>query len=356
MLQKYFSKQNNSGIAEAASAQYPYTYARISVMKSVLIRKSDYQKLIKMSLSEVASFLESTEYKKEIDEAAISHKGLQLVEIALNKNLANTYRKFRRISPEKLRLLIDSYLKRHDISNIKTALRAKYTGETDITTLIQPYTLTEDFLKELLKKNTIEDMLKEIKTISPNVWKKAHERFIETNMLVEIENALDQHYFNEMLGTIKDTKNSGFRLFLKKEIDIRNILNIFRFKREGMDKAEIKKYIIYHGKKMGQLIKKLANSQIEDLPTILEGSEYGKDAKKGIDEYRKKGTLIFLETELYKGLLKSGLKLLHQKPLMADAIFGYLFAKEIEVRNLKMLVKAKQLGLPQEFIEEQIIS
>ncbi len=352
MLQKFYSKNKNK-IEAALTAQYPYTYARISVMKSVLIKKTDYQKLIKMSLNEATSFLESTEYKKEIDESAVNHKGIELVEIALNKNLSNTYRKFRRISPEKLRLVIDIYLKRHDISNIKTLLRAKYTGENEIASLIQPYTLTSDFLKELLKKNSIEEMLKEIKIIDRSVLKKAYERFSETNSLIEIENALDQHYYDEMLDSMNSKKPSLFKEFLQKEIDIRNILNIFRFKREGMDKAETRKYII--GKTQNKLMKKLANSAPEDLPTNIENSKYGKYAKKGIEEYRKRGTLIYLETDLYKHLLTSGLKLLYQRPLKADAIFGYLFAKEIEVRNLKMLVKAKQLGLPQEFIEEQVI-
>ena len=43
--------------------KYPYTYARVSVMKGNLLKKEEYQKLLKMSLNEIISFLQNSEYK-----------------------------------------------------------------------------------------------------------------------------------------------------------------------------------------------------------------------------------------------------------------------------------------------------
>jgi len=54
-------------------------------------------------------------------------------------------------------------------------------------------------------------------------------------------------------------------------------------------------------------------------------------------------------------LLKQSILLLHQHPLSVDVILGYMFAKDIEVRNLKIIVKGKQLGLSEEFIESQLV-
>lgn len=314
-------------------------------MKSALLKKSDYTKLVKMSLNEVTGFLESTEYKKEIDEVALIHKGMQLAEIAINKNLSNTHKKLRRITPMKLRQFLDIYLMRHDLYNVKTSLRAKYTGETEIEHLMEPYALPIQFLKDLMKKATMEEMLAEV--LDRPTLKKIRDK---SQNLVEIENMLDKEYYSKV---IEITGKSLFRQFLENEIEIRNIINIFRFKREGMDRGEIQKYLISSPSKT---VKRLAGASLEDLPGIIENSKYGKHAKHGLDEYKKKGTLIYLETSLFKHLLESGLKMLHQRPLKADAIFGYLFAKEIEARNLKMLIKSKQLGLQQEFVEGQIVA
>ncbi len=360
MLQKHYSKaseENGKQYADAAAANYPYTYARICVMRAALIKKGDYAKLLKMSPGEIINFLESTEYKREIDELAMSHKGSNLVEIALNRNLSNMHQKFRKISPEKLRALTDSYLKRHDIASIKTILRAKYSGEKEVTALLQPCMLSSDTLEKLIKKDTIEEVLKGIKIVEPAILKRAYEKFKETNTLVEIENSIDQAYYDEAMNAISKIHGTMFKNFLEEEIDIKNTLNILRFKREGLDKKEIWNFMIKSrsGKKANGRIKKLADSTLNEIPSLLESVGYGTIAKKGLEEYKKSGTLIYIETDLYRHLLKNALLMLHYRPLKADAIFGYMFAKEIEVRNLKMLIKAKQLGLPQEFIEEQII-
>ena len=65
--------------------------------------------------------------------------------------------------------------------------------------------------------------------------------------------------------------------------------------------------------------------------------------------------MITLETELYKYLLQQSILLLHQHPLSVDVILGYMFAKDIEIRNVKIIVKGKQLGLNEEFIENQLV-
>ncbi len=354
MLQKYSSR--NEGYTEAAASHYPYTYARTSVMKAALLKKQDYLKLLKMDISEATQFLESTQYKREIDELAVNFKGIELIETALNRNLSNTSIKLRRISPEKLRKLLDTYLARRDIYNIKTILRAKYTNnEKNIQQLLQPYMITQEKLNNLIKKQTPEEVLKDSGMLTPTELKKAIEKLKETKMLVDIENILDQHYYGMMLQVAAglNSRVTLFKNFLETEIDIINIINIFRFKREGMDKKDIKKHLIPTKK---QLIKKLAESSQDDLSGILESSSYGEISKRGLAEYKQNNTLIYLEIDLYKHLLKQALQLSGKRPLKADAILGYMFAKEIEVRNLKLLFKAKQLGLPQTFIEEQIIN
>ena len=65
----------------------PYTYARVSVMRSKLLKRDDYNRLMKMKLNDIIRFLQETEYKKEMDEIAMNYSGIDLVEFALNKNL-----------------------------------------------------------------------------------------------------------------------------------------------------------------------------------------------------------------------------------------------------------------------------
>ena len=102
----------------------------------------------------------------------------------------------------------------------------------------------------------------------------------------------------------------------------------------------------------------MALASLDDLDEIsrdLEKTEYKNVIAKGIEEFKKNDSLITIETELYKHLLRQSILLLHQHPLSIDVILGYMFAKYIEVRNLKIIVKGKQLGLSEEFIESQLV-
>ena len=108
--------------------KYPYTYARTAVMKSLLFRKPDYDKMLKMGFSEIAKFMQDSNYKKEISELAASHSGADLLELALNKNLAYTFKKLIRISPKELGAIIREYAKRKYIEDLKTIIRGKFTN------------------------------------------------------------------------------------------------------------------------------------------------------------------------------------------------------------------------------------
>src|SRR3989338_11558995 len=101
---------------------YPYTYVRASVMKSLLFKKDDYQRMLKMGFSEIAKFLQESHYKNEVNQLATEYSGADLLELALNKNLANSFKKLMMISPDSLRSLINEYIKRKDIDDIKTIL------------------------------------------------------------------------------------------------------------------------------------------------------------------------------------------------------------------------------------------
>ena len=72
---------------------YSYTNTRVRVMKSKLIDSSEYSKLMKMSLDQIARYLQETEYKKEIDEMGTTYEEANLIEYALNRNLANSFKK-----------------------------------------------------------------------------------------------------------------------------------------------------------------------------------------------------------------------------------------------------------------------
>jgi len=351
---------------------YPYTYARTAVMKSLLLKKEEYAKLMKMSINEITRFLQESVYKKEIDKLAANYSGYDLLELALNRNLGNALKKLKRISPEELQLLIKAYILRNDITDIKNIIRgknAKADDEEIIRSLLVAGTLTNDFLRDLVKKESVEEVitealgsLKELKIKNKAGMEKAYKHYKETSSLFELENELDKSYYKYVLrlsGFIPE-KGRLFKEFLLNEIEVINIITFVRLFREKMEKRLIKEHLIFTGftgrrSRDALLLQLLKASDFDEAERVLEKTKYKNAIKNGFEEFRKNNSLIKLEISLQKYLLKMSSLLIHKHPLSVDIILGYMLAKDAEVKNLKMLTKGKQLGIEEDFLSEQVI-
>lgn len=342
--------------------RYPYTYVRTAVMRSLLFKKGDYHKMLKMGFSEIANFLQGSHYKREINALATKYSGADLLELALNRSLAESFKKLIRISPYELSLLIKEYIKRKDIEDIKTILRGKFTSTNERlieSSITAAGTLSYDFLLSLLKKESIEEILKSSKIVDYFLLKDGLKYLNDKKSLISIENALDKCYYNHLIqfSSILPKEGALFRDFLLKEVEVLNILTLIRLKKAKLGKEIVKDFIILSGNKLSdsKIMSLTELDNLEELSRRLEKSEYKNIIAKGVEEFKKNGSLITFEAQLYKYLLNQSALFMHQHPLSIDVILGYMFAKDIEVRNLKVIVKGKQLGLSEEFIESQLV-
>jgi len=340
---------------------YPYTYVRTAVMKSLLFKKEDYHKMLKMSFSEIAKLLQDSHYKEEINALAREYSGSDLLELALNKNLAGSFKKLIRISSEELVLLIREYVKRKDIEDIKTILRGKFTNtkeELILNSITAAGTLSLEFLTLLLKKESIEEVLKTNKLIDFSLLEDGLKELKEKNTLAAIENAMDKYYYGHLIEFSKTLPKQGtlFRNFLRKEVEILNILTMLRLRKTKFEKKIVNNFIIPSDKLTDSRTMEIAGIEdLELLPEVLEKKGYKNAVRNGVEEFKKNGSLITLETELYKYLLDQSILLLHQHPLSVDVILGYMLAKDIEVRNLRIIIKGKQLGVDEQYIKSQLV-
>src|SRR3989344_557412 len=94
---------------------YPYTNTRVRVMKTRLLKENDFRKMLKMSVPELAAYLNSSDYGREISELAPMFEGSNLLEYSLNRNLENTFNKILAFSIKSPGEQAKLYLKRFDV-------------------------------------------------------------------------------------------------------------------------------------------------------------------------------------------------------------------------------------------------
>src|SRR3989338_7435741 len=322
---------------------YPYTYARVSVMKGDLIKPIEWHRLLKMGVSEILVYMQNHGYKTEVD--TISAQGnngsdIALLEMALNKNLMRTLTKLRRISDEKLQHVLRIYLERYDMENFKTILRGKCANisQEEVEALLLPsVNYPDQYFENLIKKEKISDVVKSMPF-----------KITDTQELFKLENDLDHVYYEHLLTLTSQLSGQGAALqqFVKAEMDILNIKMLLRLKKSGIEKKEVKKYLIHPS---SFVLKLSERESLLDITRDLKRSNY---IPKFVEEGDESELLKNIEINLDTALLKKEVKLMHQFPLTANVMLGFMFAKEIEVKNLKVLLKGKQLQLDEPYLEK----
>lgn len=326
----------------------PYTYVRTRVMRTLLIPRQEYRKLLKMSLPEISHYLSESGYGKEMNELGVRFSGIELIEQALNRNFANTIEKLKRISPDSYNEFLDAYLLKYDIDNLKTIIRGKRAGlpEAEIRELLLPAgKLSARQLDDLLKQESAENVLK----AAPFPVAVAHREDLSG-----IETGLDRFLYGELFRFAERMPRQGalFREFLLTIIETINLVTFLRLKREKAESKEVEKHLFLVGK--DELFRHLLKAKSHDeIATTLQKSRY-KDLFDGVKPFE--GSLIPIEIGLANRTLRKTLLFERQNPLSVYVILTFLFAKEIEIVNLKRIIKAKHLGMPMERIEQYLVA
>ncbi len=347
--------------------EYPYTFVRVIVMRTALFKKHDYDKVLKMSLAEISRFMQDSSYREEITYFGSRCQGIDLIERATAMSLEKTFSKLRSISSPELRILIDLYLGRYDYSNCKAILRGIFAGE--------PITSVKDclFFVGAFGQKSFEGML-QASSVTEGIEKmpfagKQDKKFLiglyeKSKNLIAIENFLDKRYYLGILQVLPLLSRAGalFREFLMEEIFVLDFLTALKLKGKGVPQGDIEKYFLGgsqtspKGKQIHEKIRTIIKSNIqntEELLKLLRNSPFG-DITNGIIE-KGRISLGQIEISLYSYLLKKTLVLQHQHPLSVDVILGFMFAKEIEARNIRMIAKGKRLGLGEEELASLLV-
>ncbi|MBW6462154.1 MAG: V-type ATPase subunit [DPANN group archaeon] len=342
----------------------PYLNTRVRVMSSKLISKDQYHRLLKMTSAEISHFLEEGEYKAQIDEFAVRYAGADLIEVALNNNASKCFQKVIHLSKGDTKELIQKYMLRIDIENIKTILRclnSEIPKDEISLRLMSGCNVNKKNLLDLLKKKTISDIVEDpmFQNILPHATSSIPKPKGDDLTLASVENWLDINYYRYLMCIADKLPKhaSEFKTFLRNEIDILNINTLLIMKNEGLEKKDIMQLLITPAADISLPVLESAASakDIEGaLDILINKTSYSVEIKSGIDEALK-GSLKVIRRGLDKKLMKKAFLLLHKHPLTIAPVLGYILAKEVEIRNLKLISRSKSLNLPEKFIEENLI-
>jgi V/A-type H+-transporting ATPase subunit C len=351
-----------AGVSTSEGASNPeYVTARVRSRRASLFGEEDYRKLVRMSPSEIANYMEETVYRREIDDLGARHSGVDLIEYALNANLAANFDDLLRWADGPLYDRIASYLRKFDAWNLKTIFRGLYSGagrDAIADDLVRAGTLDDDLLERLIDAGTVENA---VELLDGTVFEKplaaAFEDFEDSGLLMPIENAIDRAYYEHLLEGVDDEGAAValYEEFLTAEIDFRNARNALRIARSGAD-IDPAEYFIDGGDLFEEsTIARLAGNR-DELVTAIRESTYGEELDAALDDLESAESLIGFERALDRALLSYADHLSHVYPLSVCPVLAYVLAKEREVDNIRAIARGKEAGLDREAIEAELVT
>jgi len=345
---------------------YGYANARIRGMRARLLDSSYLDGLIAApNVNSLIQDLSETEYGPDIEDAIIKSRDAAAIDEALKNNMVRTFQKVNRFINDEARYILTTLLGRWDVFNIKTILRGKHMQlpAQDIAEGLLPAGhLTPVDLDALSMMNDIRAVIDTAVTWGlpyASALRSGYMDFMRSGELADLELALDRYYSgwaDERLGR-RSANTQLARKLLRMQVDISNLVTVFRFQKADVENIDVGRFFLEGGEAIkADLYKELARmSDVDEVLSRLKGTPYSKALDEAAVKFLEENSISVFERALEDHLMRKALTMGTGDPLGVGVAIAYLWAKQNEVTNLRIIVKGKAVGMPEARVRGELI-
>ncbi len=322
---------------------YAYAVGRTRALETRLLDRSRFERMIDASSADDAlKVLGESAYANAIAEMSDVHD----FESILAAELRETFDLILKISPQPD--LIAMMTLRYDVHNLKVLFKSKYLGiKSDL--LIPIGSLELDKLELAVNEDDYRDLPEKLRLSA----EKISEDFLVNRDPQVIDLLLDQVLYDQLIASARKNGISFLEGMFVRQIDLINLKSLIRVKRMGLNRELLKNILLPHGSIPNDRLTGMLDEPLESLITMLSMSGYADLASEGVRDWLDKGTASRLEKlsdDFITAYLKSG----KWSPFGLEPLIGYLWAKEIEIKNIRLVLVGKINKLPAEAIRERL--
>jgi len=259
------------------------------------------------------------------------------------------------------RALCMELLRRFEVANLKTVLRAKLSGMSGEELVLIP---VEGFFRRrlgrLIDLANIEEMIPLLEgTPYRAIIEGNMALFKETKKLFVLESALDAELFQSIWLQAKKIGGvdaaSAMKL-LGTRFDLMNMMTMLRGKADGIEISQLREYILPFGKLNPDLLRDaMMADDVKSTLQVLSTTQYGNIFAGAASEYDELGQLSSFETALQRRILDESKSFMMGYPFQIGTILGFFELKDAEVKNLRAIAVCKDNGLEAEAIRRFIV-
>ena len=343
-----------------------YANARLRGMRSRLLPSSFYERLIEATDVQAAvKELMQTPYAADLEKELVRGRTAAVIDDALKNNMVAAYRKVLGFVDPNARKLLSTLLGRWDVFNIKTVLRGahNHVSADEVRESFFPAGyLGPSELEELAKFDdvqTIIDTMAMWKLVYAAPLRRAYPEYAKSSNLAPLELALDTQYAqwasSRLVGEKADVEIA--RRILGMQIDTSNLMIVFRLLKADVDNLEAERFYLEGGRAIRkELYLELARlSDVDEVLDRLKRTAYSDALDAAALHYLESGSIPVFERALEELLMRRALVSGVKDPHGVGVAIAYLYGKQNEITNLRIVVKGKAVGMPADRVRRELI-
>jgi V/A-type H+-transporting ATPase subunit C len=338
-------------------SDFGYINARVKAMRSRLLPPGRVEELLAVpDLDTFLRALGTTVYAPDLQEALTRYQGLRAVDEAMMQHFQKAVRRIVSFAEGRARALIEVVLMDWDLHNLRVILRAKHTDRSpdDVSeNLIPAGRLTEVRLRELARQPDLAAIGSTLSTWGHPLAEalvQGLRDYQETKDLLALELALDRRYFSWALRIARGIGHSTrvVRQMVRMEIDHTNVKTALKLQRiPDLSRDQRQRFYISGGAVVSQqMFVSLADPQTAERTARelraheirLEGSTIAEQERSLRHEYARHLARHYFGD-----------------PLAIDVVIGFLGMLHSEIQNLRLIARAKALGIPRDVLRREMV-
>lgn len=166
-----------------------------------------------------------------------------------------------------------------------------------------------------------------------------------------LDGALDRAYYTWAKGEIGRLGYGGLTAFITKEIDMLNLRMAVRAKRLGISQEQANSLFLDGGQVVPASLREEYGKNLSGLALSCKGTGLQALAEEGVSSLANRKPLGAWEKSCDNALMEF-IKKARYQALGPEPVFGYLYGRETEVKNLRVILTGKTSGIaPGEIVE-----
>ncbi|MDU2582718.1 MAG: V-type ATP synthase subunit C [Anaerococcus hydrogenalis] len=293
------------------------------------------------NLEEALSSLNDTKYGELIQKIDRPED----YEKVLSQMLLDSYKAMIKISPDEN--LVHYLEEKYNFHNLKVLVK-ELIQDADYSSIYIDIGKI-DLVK--IKRNLKEDLIDDDKYLS--YAKKALDLYKENKDPQDIDLSLDKDFYEKLLEDSENLDYKSLITFTKERIDLTNLKTLLRIKGQGQSVDLLEKALIDGGNIDKNLFRDSLNADKNSYANLFFKEKSYPQVKKSMEESDLNKAMQKLEKVIDNHLMDFA-KESKKVSYGPEVIMGYLISREMEIKNLRIILTAKLNSLSREFMEERL--